>query len=513
MRPLKIEEVFSHEKMKAFASLMYNLHEYSLVNEIPKDVEEFLTNPNIKSFMDVSKHINPITQDSDEKLSSFISDTLVRNSLNKIQKGKMNDDINYYVTKRFKLQFKTQMKKAVNLAVKKSFIDMGLGLPRPNNTDNSGSTPTDTTDDNSQTNETNNSGNTTKSVSSRSAFKAPYRRFDAAVDTKVQDQNSNEMQSKIEKIQNKQNNATKNVYFSNKNCINNTESNSCNPLNCVEEEQIEALFKNFLPHDERKEDALIFSEINLRSFDINFDINYKDMKSMILETFEKSEKFKIIKDSVSAGKISVENFPMFPVRKTRNTENVVRKNQMIKKDAAKILNDIRIENATKKYFAKFGTPYQEDFSTSEIYLNRIEEKLTLELAKKISGMLDEPENYDNETIWSSATSKISSLMVYDYEDYAMPSLMMKNFVSEVQNGSLFDEFSNVTLDEVFSQFSLIREIEEYTTEDIVEPRLRQPEDEKKLIDIEINQLLRSYGSFMPTISESYMKLSGGEAPP
>ena len=126
MKGLRIEEVFSNERMRSFTSMMCNLYEYSLTNDIPKDAKEFLENKNVKNFMEVARSVDTIIDAEKTNLAAFMESMLVRASLRAIETGQVNEDINYFIKKRYKFQVATQLKKIVRKVARNTFKDAAI---------------------------------------------------------------------------------------------------------------------------------------------------------------------------------------------------------------------------------------------------------------------------------------------------------------------------------------------------------------------------------------------------
>ena len=542
MEEFRIDDVLSRERMRSFMSVMCNLYEYSLTNEISKDVKGFLEDENIKNFMHVAKHVNLVVDNEKTDLKSCLMSRLVQVCLDDMRKGEMNADLNALIDRKMKKKIIVPLVATITRDCRKAIDDKIRSFKKCSRLD--AHTPND--DGN---NDGNNGGSSSTTTSDASADITSDTSNDANQNNAVNiDHNTSQNESaclkdstvptkdKVELVELPRYNGLR--YSKRSKCskkysrvqfckqrlqsfVTQSKKRKNRMPRLVEAQDVFACYKPFLPNEElfsvngmkdflcsriENTGSLPLSEINIESFDPRKHIYYNNIGKCIYTNVSDSKtlerlvfklhhpEYVLSKNDYAASNNSIKMNLIAQRAKTERSTKIKKTNLEIKIEAAKILYESNKANADWSIRLQKLGRMQEAESVYNGDIQIIVKKLTLQRAKAIIARIQDPQNFD-ETIWDKATVVLKSRISRYETDLDLSKLVLKNLLKDMTDAQMF----HIVLDRLDKEIilPLLQKIPIEVKVDVG----RIPE-----ISPEINTLDESnvFGTVNSVIDEAYM---------
>ena len=425
---LKIEEVFSEERMRAFTSVMCNLHEYSLKNDIPKDLTDLLNDPNMKNFVSVSKHLGPVIDGKNSTLASFMTSMIVKSVLKDAERGKLNEDLRFFINKRFKKQFLSQIRYIITRQTNKMFVKLAENFSKTDGTQG-------------QNNDDGNSSGAPQGSSSKISTNKINQNNSSPIDKTAKTLNSDK--------------ETKNAH----------QMNSYSKISSADELETSLILEKILqPSSDCKP---LFSHIDISNFDPRIDVNYQELEKQISDELENSNRLTDLMTKINIKDICLKK-QLYTQNNIKNNNNIKNRNEQIKLQAAEVLYNIRLENQQKKETTNKIYKNQSksrNIEEKQFYIKEIASKLSLEMAKKILKRCEE-HDVQQSTVWDSVTNTIKGYFIYMPYDLSIPNIATKSFAEDVKFSLFTTEILKQYDCAAQSQFFLLRKNKQITEGEI-----------------------------------------------
>ena len=415
----KLRKIFPQEAFRSLMTIAYNLYEYSLENEIPKELKDLIDNKDFQNFTQMMNRVDPLLKDSNDKtdeLVKFVVAGIVGYTLDDLCHGTSRKTLNQLINHKFEREMQANTKRMISKTTKAALYEMLSIKPKNNDDPNNNETTKPSNNDDRNNNSKDKSKNSNQKdrdiYSTEVNFTALAKARKARADRlKAEAQNAKTTAVKPDDVTN----------TNSKTDIPNLLANDVvdNKILCI----LRTTEINFLPktHSHEVSDELFeqIAAINTTQFSIK-DINFKKMQSDLLENLRNSSKYDEIAEKIQKLHAQKEEIQQLEIISPRKKSIFDRK----------AYNARLVREARRSMYFDFG--------------KRIDRKISLREAKKILRMSKMPEfhhdkNYDdnyefrNNTIWDKIKQTVKSTTLHSNDNYAMTGLINKKFIYSIKS--------------------------------------------------------------------------------